>query len=212
MIAIIQDFIPKTLPTRPGTKLALQFLTIHNTDNSNVGAGASAHNKYVRSSAAVARMVSWHFTVDDRAIYQHLPTDEVGFHASSKAGNGSSLGIEICMNSDMHPAKAYANAADLVARCVKLHGLKFPSCMRRHGDWTSKHCPRVLLDGKVITWDQFLTDCRSAIDAFHVEEMAEKSQSATPLEEWAPADQDSILAGIDDAMGRHGGETEETDE
>lgn len=141
-LGIIIDLLPPGFHTRPGTRLVPTSLTIHNTDNPNRGAGAEAHNRYIRSPHAVAREVSWHFTVDDRSIYQHLPLNEVGWHAGR--GNATSLGIEICMNSDMNVPAAYERAAELCAYLIVHLRLAYPGGLVQHHDWTGKNCPSVL--------------------------------------------------------------------
>ena len=47
---IVQDFIPPTHSNRPGTRLRPTHITIHNTDNTNPGADARAHARYVKLS------------------------------------------------------------------------------------------------------------------------------------------------------------------
>jgi murein DD-endopeptidase MepM/ murein hydrolase activator NlpD len=153
-LGIIVDLLPAGFPTRPGTQIRPTTLTIHNTDNAGKGADASAHNRYIRSSGAAARKVSWHFTVDDRSIYQHLPVNEMGWHAFA-AANASSIGIEICMHAGIDEAAAYDRAARL---CVLLSGqlaIPVPQGLRQHHDWTGKNCPSVLR-GRANGWQDFL--------------------------------------------------------
>jgi hypothetical protein len=152
-LGIIQDFIPVGDSNRPGTKLVPSRVTIHNTDNTGAGANAAAHAKYVKGADARKRKVSWHFTVDDVSIYQSLPTNEVGWHAGS--GNGSSIGIEICMHKGMKEVPAYDRAALLTAVLARQHGITVPSSIVQHNHWTGKHCPRVLRD-KPTGWQDFL--------------------------------------------------------
>jgi N-acetylmuramoyl-L-alanine amidase CwlA len=163
-IAIIEDFIPTSLPTRSGKAIQPKYITIHNTDNDKPGAGAAAHNKYIRGAHAVGRKVSWHFSVDDKAVYQHLPIKERGLHAGTTKGNDESIGIEICMNSDMNTTKGYANAAALVAHCVKTLGVTFPGCMKQHHDWSGKNCPSRIRAGSPMTWSAFLALCKAEVD------------------------------------------------
>lgn len=198
---IIQDYIPTSLPTRPETPLTASFITIHNTDNTTSGANAAAHNRYVRSADAVKRMVSWHYTVDDKEVYQHLPTGEVGFHANS--GNSSSIGIEICMNSDMDDAKGYSNAAKLVAFCINKLGLAFPGCMKQHYDWSGKDCPRVIRAGAVIDWDAFLDLCEQKIATSEGPDSELFTLDLSAVPEWAPHDAEAVLHSIDEAMALH---------
>lgn len=152
---IVQDFIPKGSSNRPGAALTATRITIHNTDNTNPGAGAAAHAKYQKGADARSRKVSWHFTVDDKALFQSLPTNEVGWHAGSSAGNSTSLGIEICMNPELDVAATYDRAALLAAVLAFQHGIPVPDGIVQHHHWTHKHCPRVLRDTPK-AWDEFL--------------------------------------------------------
>ncbi|MCA1370211.1 N-acetylmuramoyl-L-alanine amidase [Bradyrhizobium sp. BRP14] len=142
-LGITVDLLPPGFPTRPGTRIRPTTLTIHNTDNASPGADAQAHNRYIRSRDAAARRVSWHFTVDDNDIYQHLPINEVGWHAHA-AANASSIGIEICMHRGMNEAAAYDRAARLCAFLGMQLGIAMPAGLRQHHDWTGKNCPSVL--------------------------------------------------------------------
>ena len=47
-----------------------------------------------------SRIASWHFTVDDKEIYQAAPTNMKCYHAGNATGNSTSIGIEICMFND----------------------------------------------------------------------------------------------------------------
>lgn len=150
---IIVDLLPVGLHNRPGTAIRPTTLTIHNTDNANPGADAAAHNRYIRGADAVHREVSWHFTVDDKSIYQHLPVNEMGWHAS--AANGSSLGIEICMHKGMDESAAYDRAARLCIFLGAQLAIPMPAGLRQHHDWMKKNCPSVLRS-RPGGWQSFL--------------------------------------------------------
>lgn len=99
MVKIIQALIPKQHRNRPGNTMKPLYITVHNTSNSAKGANSASHAAFVaRSSTGV----SWHYTVDDQVIYQHLPLNENGWHAGDGRGTGNmkSIGIEICENAD----------------------------------------------------------------------------------------------------------------
>lgn len=59
------------------TKTGTYLITVHDTGSSE---SASWWNEYVESGEDT-REVSWHFTVSDTEIYQHVPLTEVAFHA-----------------------------------------------------------------------------------------------------------------------------------
>ena len=153
---IIRDYIPVGNSNRPGGKLVASRITIHNTDNDNPGANAAAHAKYQKGADARKRKVSWHFTVDDVSVYQSLPTNEIGWHAGSSAGNSSSIGVEICMNPELDVPATYDRAALLVAVLGHQHGISVPSRVVQHHFWSGKHCPRVLRD-QPGGWEAFLS-------------------------------------------------------
>lgn len=167
MIPIKVDLIKKA--KRPGYAMKPEYITIHQTGNAAKGADAEMHNRYVHS---VAPNPSWHYTVDDKEAYQHLPLTENGWHAgdgTNGPGNRKSIAIEICVNRDGNLAKAEANAAWLAAKLIKEVGsLKpFPACMKQHYDWSKKNCP-AQIRGRKNGWAGFL----AAIEA-HLKTEAE---------------------------------------
>jgi N-acetylmuramoyl-L-alanine amidase CwlA len=160
-LKVVQDFIPVGNSNRPGTRLAATSITIHNTDNADPGADAARHAKYQKGADARRREVSWHFTVDDKNVYQSLPINEVGWHA--KSANATSIGIEICMNPELDVPAAYRRAALLTAVLAFQNGIKVPSKIFQHFDWTGKHCPRVLRD-KPNGWKDFVAQIKQFRD------------------------------------------------
>jgi len=138
------DMIPSGSSNRPGARLQPTHVTVHNTDNSSAGADARAHARYVQGPEARERKVSWHYTVDDAEVIQHLPDDEVGWHAGS--GNSRSVAVEICQHVGIDQVAANDRAAWLVAVLVKRHGIQLTAVVP-HKFWTGKHCPSLLLDG-----------------------------------------------------------------
>jgi len=146
---IYVDLIPMSNNNRPGSKLTgTRYITVHNTANPNPGANAKAHANYVKNPSTD---VSWHFTVDDHEIYQHLPTDEVGWHAGTTGGNTQSVGIEICENSDGNFNQAVKNSQELIAKLMS--DLNVPiNRVVTHQFWSGKQCPHLLLN----SWQSFL--------------------------------------------------------
>ena len=154
-VQIIQDFIPPGRRNRPGYKLEPRYITVHDTANAQTGADARAHANYLKSHPNLE--ASWHFTVDDRVIYQHLPLNENGWHAgdgASGTGNRQSIGIEICENRDGNRAAAEANAAWLCAKLLGDFSLDLER-IKQHNFWSGKNCPRVLR-GRPGGWEGFL--------------------------------------------------------
>ncbi|WP_406590369.1 N-acetylmuramoyl-L-alanine amidase [Bacillus atrophaeus] len=144
MAQIIQDIIPKGNNNRPGYSMNPTYITVHNTANTAAGANAKMHARYEKNSNTAT---SWHFTVDEKEIYQHLPLNENGWHAGDGNGTGNrkSIGIEICENSDGDFEKAVSNAQWLIKKLMKEQGISFANVVP-HQHWSGKYCPRKLLD------------------------------------------------------------------
>lgn len=78
------NLMPTTNQARTETKLtAVEFVTIHDTGNNSLGATAQMHTNYLNNQNPAA---SWHYTVDQNEVHQHLPLDEVGWHAGDGTG------------------------------------------------------------------------------------------------------------------------------
>ena len=140
MFNYMKDLIPVGRFNRPGNKMSPGYITIHDTANTSTGADALNHAKYLKT---VTKEVSWHYTVDDTTVVQHLLWNEVGWHAGNSQGNGNSIGIEICMNSDGNRAKAEENAQLLCVDLMKETGIALDHIVQ-HNHWNGKNCPQVL--------------------------------------------------------------------
>jgi N-acetylmuramoyl-L-alanine amidase CwlA len=158
---VIVDILPSG-KVIPNTKITTTSITIHQTGNIDTTA-KNNHNYMKNLNKNGGRTASWHFTVDDIEIYQAVPTNYKAWHAGNATGNNSSIGIEICMFTDAtRQRKAYQNAIELVKVLMKFH--KFDvSKVKRHKDWSGKHCPAWLIEGKYgMTWDWFKAQCGAA--------------------------------------------------
>src|SRR5699024_679806 len=157
-VKIVKDFVSKTQrKQRPGGVMVPRYITVHNTANTNRGANAEMHARYLHNGAS-GRTVGWHFTVDDKEIRQHLPTNEHGWHAGDGgkgAGNLTSIGIEVCENIDGNFDKAVANTHWLVRKLMSDHKIVIDNVVP-HKHWSGKNCPRKLLP----IWDDFIAGVR----------------------------------------------------
>lgn len=116
-------------------------ITVHETANTSRGADAQAHAN-LQSSGNV-RQASWHITVDDKRAIRSFPDTVKCWHAGTEKGNATSIGVEICVNSDGNYEKALANAAEVVKILRKKHGLG-RGAMKQHEEWSGKNCPTKL--------------------------------------------------------------------
>ena len=160
-IAIQTYLIDQEADNRPGGSNPCKYITIHETGNAAKGADAVAHAAYLDSDAGKRDMVSWHYTVDDHAIVQHLPDYETAYHAGDgKAGPGNttSIGIEICVNAGGDFAQAQANAASLVRLLMEEHGIPIDRVVQ-HAHWNGKDCPKTIR-ATTGAWEGFLALCR----------------------------------------------------
>jgi len=156
-MTITQDFIPIGRRNRPAFVNPMNYITIHNTGNSSKGSNARAHANYLRGDTAANLPVSWHYTVDDTNVIQHLPDNETAFHAGdgSGPGNRQSIGIEICQNSDGNLLVATDNAARLCAILCTRHNITVKNIVQ-HNFWSGKNCPQELRAGRPYSWNTFI--------------------------------------------------------
>ena len=166
---IIQDIIKKGRINRPGAVNSCNSITLHETANRRKGADALAHAKYVKT---LNERTSWHYSVDDKAIYQHLPDTEKSYHTSDAKANESSISIELCVNSDGDFEKTKENAAYLIEVLMEKHGIS-PENIYTHKDWTGKNCPATLLSEGL---DKYLSQ-------FYKKDTEVKSVSVSELRE-----------------------------
>lgn len=153
MVAIKQQLVTKTdAPIGRGIN-SKKKITIHETANLTAGAGAQAHANL--QSRGNSRTASWHYQVDDKIAIQSFSDDTICYHAGSTLGNATSIGIEICVNSDGDFKKAVKNAAELTAILMKRHKLTIDDVVQ-HNHFSGKNCPTFLRSGsKGINWTDF---------------------------------------------------------
>lgn len=155
-IPVITDILPKDIPGRPGTKRKIKYIVIHETGNAGTNANAASHDNYLHR-AATQTQLSWHYTVDDHEIYQHLPDNEIGFHAGDgyqkNGGNMNGIGIEMCVNPENDYEQTLKNTQILIRYLMDAYGLKLED-VKKHQDFSGKVCPEKLIKEK--KWNLFL--------------------------------------------------------
>ncbi|EJV82524.1 S-layer homology domain-containing protein [Bacillus cereus] len=158
---------------RPGYAMKPKYITIHETDNYSVGANARNHAQYLYSQATgtTDRSASWHFTVDDKEIYQHLPLNENAWHAGDGAegtGNRESIAIEIAVNQDGDYNKAVENARKLAAYLMWELNIPLEN-VKKHQFWSGKNCPAIMIRNNA--WEPFLQGTKAYYDANHKDDI-----------------------------------------
>lgn len=137
-----------------GTKRKIKYIVIHETDNFEKGVGAKNHAKFLKQNNFIS--TSWHYTVDDKEIYHHVPDNEIAYHAANEIGNQYGIGIELCVNKDGNFEKTFENATKLVAYLLKEYDLTIDD-IKTHHDFSGKDCPHLILKQNRMT--EFKTKC-----------------------------------------------------
>lgn len=123
-LSLTRKLIPTTNRNFPGTLLNASgdlYILVHETGNTQVGAGAAMHANFVYNGGG-ASSVSFHFTVDHLTSYQMLKASHVGWHASDGCDNRAtdwgcfaSVAIETCVDSgNIYKDQTRRNLAELI--------------------------------------------------------------------------------------------------
>ena len=164
---VVVDIVPKTSFYSDWVIRVLEYLTNHNTGNDDNGANAEMHGKYLKNlSQSNSGKKSWHVTIDDKEIRQHLPLNVNGYHCTdgvgSHSGNMNSIGIEGCMNKDGNWNKTRLNMIKFNVWCMNnlpnLVGDNWKKTIVPHKHWYNKNCPSVIL-AESGGFDKFVADC-----------------------------------------------------
>lgn len=161
------NHIPTTTPKnrRPGTAMIPLYLTVHSTGNPS--SYAKGERAWLTNSTN-DRVASFHVVVDAEEAIECVPFGEIAWHAGDGAngtGNTKSISMEMCESGDRD--KVLDNAASLAAKILRDKGLGVAS-LRRHRDWTTKTCPRILIDQDYRTkpeqtWDWFVAKVKELV-------------------------------------------------
>lgn len=195
-VDIIEDIVyPNTITRlRPGTGTVgtkmpggPQYVVIHDTGMSGTEDNAEGLSRYIHSQAnsEEGRVASWHFSIDDTKVFQHVPTDEIAWHAgdgsqpfgstyfnttyqkwSIGGGNRNGIGIETCINPDNDYELTLKRTAKLTASLLHQYGLGLDR-IKQHYHFSGKPCPNIIRSTKGM-WESFLRDCEIELFLLHV--------------------------------------------
>jgi N-acetylmuramoyl-L-alanine amidase CwlA len=138
-----------------GVIIEPEYLVIHETANTKVGADANAHYRYWSTNPTAN--ASTHFVVDSTQIYQMLELNQMAWHVGDNRGysditNKNSIGIEIAVNADGDYEMARQNAINLSIKIMK--DLKMDiSQLKTHNDASGKNCPTIMLANRPLLDD-----------------------------------------------------------
>lgn len=169
-VPLSHDIIALSQPNqRPGiTRQLPGYWVQHETANTAPGADAAMHNRWLHNGADGSQL-SFHFCVDDGAIYQMIPIDEVTWQAADGGGPGNMSGVscELCVNLGIDTAKARHNAEALAGGILRALGLGVDR-VKRHwdfnaGDPNRHHCPDEMMNDGY--WPTFVENVGAIIGA-----------------------------------------------
>lgn len=135
----------------------IQFLVIHYT--ANYGDTAKNNVDYFAREHVGA---SAHYFVDETAIWQSVPDDQIAWHCGAntyyhtRCRNSNSIGIEICMLDKRGNIRQESidNAAKLTAFLMEKYQIPVTNVVR-HYDVTHKNCPAPMVEDSGL-WTAFL--------------------------------------------------------
>lgn len=165
-VKVFKDLIPSGTHARKNNKsMRPRYITIHSTQNYSTGADAWRHSLAQKNGKLRASKrkngnrigyLSWHYTIDQDVVVQHLPDNEQGEHADFDGpGNNYSLGLEMCENSGNSRSQTMERTAKLVAYLMYRHRIPIGNVVphyhwRREGlSQPHKNCPHFLLDNGI---------------------------------------------------------------
>lgn len=172
----IVDILPYTYGKQRTNikKTSTEYIVVHDTGNPGSGANGLSHANYIKNlnQSEGSSYISWHFTVGDDGIYQHLPLDEVAYHAgdgshvfgdtyfndsfgawSIGGGNRNGIGIESCIDRGCDYTQVMRYLAKLVAELLIEFNLGIDR-VKQHNAFSGKNCPQVMRENN--RWEEFL--------------------------------------------------------
>ncbi len=156
MLRMVVDYIPKGRHGRwKHRPMKPRYITIHSTQNytGDARAHAKALNKGALRGNNSLGYLTWHFTVDDSVVMQHLPLNERGEHADFDGpGNLYSIGIEMCEHRGNNLGFTIDKTARLAAYLMHKENIPLRNVVP-HYHWpregrtpAHKNCPHFLMD------------------------------------------------------------------
>ena len=175
-IAIREEILPYTYGNqRTGiVKTSTEYIVCHDTGNASSGANAEMHRRYITNlnNDPNSTSISWHFVIDEDECIQHLPLNEVAWHAgdgsrvygttyyntsynaeSHGGGNMNGIGIESCIHQGCDYTHVMLRYAKLVAGLLVDFKLGTDR-VQQHNYFSGKNCPWVMRENN--RWGEFM--------------------------------------------------------
>lgn len=149
---IVAELDRKGYP-RSGVKMEkIEYITYHDTWNSNPGADAQANANWMINTASVSTSArSWHYTVDQNCVIQSIPDDEITWQGDHYDAYTKSIGIETCVNKGANMNVIWHRMGKLCAQLIKKYDLSIDD-IKQHYNWNGKDCPKTLRNNNLYSY------------------------------------------------------------
>lgn len=144
----------------------IKYIVIHDTGNTNRGAGAKAHERYFMTTQ---RKASADFIVENNEIIQLNNYEKYyTWHCGDGKGkygitNSNSIGIEMCVNNDSNKQATINTTIMLTYKLMKELNIDITKVVR-HYDASKKNCPSSLSYDNWRGWTKFKNSLHDYIE------------------------------------------------
>lgn len=156
------------------------WLVIHDTANTSTGSGALSHANYLYNAAMAGTVLntSWTYTMDDSNMYQHVPENEVSYHAGDGSvlpgqsatylggGNRNGIAIEMSVADDDDTYRVWQRTAKFAAQALVRYNLP-RTHMKYHRDFSGKICPNTLINSGLLPYFEMFGDVEYKVAKDH---------------------------------------------
>lgn len=175
-LKVIKQLVSDT-PNKFGRNNKKRYITVHLTDNWNIGANAQTHANL--QSNGNSRAANWHWQVDDKVAIQSFTHDFQLWQSGDGGGDGNmnSISIEGCVNADGNYKKMLKNLSKLVNKIMKDEGITIMRVVQ-HNHWSGKNCPSDIRAGRDgVSWKDLINMIQGAKVTVKVKKPSKKTAS-----------------------------------
>lgn len=132
------------------------WIVFHDTANTDPNSGALSHSNYLKNLVKnnTPTYVSWHYTLDDQMLIQHIPDNEIAYHAGDGStlpgqgsylggGNRNGIGLETAVSENYDLVRIWQRTAKFTSKKAVQYNLP-QDHIRFHRDFSGKSCPNTL--------------------------------------------------------------------
>ena len=186
-IRVVKRYIPRGRHGRKYIRpMKPRYITVHSTQNYNGDAWDHARALQRGKLRAPKRRngnrigyLTWHFTIQEDVVLQHLPTNEQGEHADFNGpGNNYSIGLEMCEHRGNSRQETLTRTAKLCASLMYQYNIPLKNVVP-HQHWPRKglkpehkNCPHFLMtNGRPgRKWRQFIQSVKAEYNRIYIPE------------------------------------------